>query len=567
MGVIKTTSSRHSRSPSVSKQLLVVETDGFSVRAAVVRRTGKRSLSIDRLVQASRIDPLIAAADAIEELQKTEPHLPRKAIVVSVEVTPALLNLPIAPNGRAPEQLQNALRWEMEPRVAQRIGSRQIGGILMGLGILSSQQVEELLADQKQSRSLLGTGQRPPRLGELAVDHGYATKDQLKSALELQRWFTADEVDLTCGWSTIRSGQTEGRHPWLVASLCRERRQRWKEILRAKGIELEGVYPLAGSAGPVLSPQSASPCACIQFEQGLAVLYRFQNGHPESLEIQYTGERRHNLWESFRFLVEEGIHNVWVCGRDVKPMLDQLDSLDGCNPNLLQAAEAVLPENVIPESLIPMIGAARHALGLSPKESAVCVPARDPAAPLLKRPFIRGLAIPAAAVLLCLGVEFGVSKYEESLERDSANLERQLEAKRFELKNVQNSIQAGKALLADLDTEHERLKTIHAQLKYYENDLPHRARFLPELLEVVSRTVTEDIFIESLEEKEPYHIELEGWALSDQAAQSFYQVLSTEIKKLGLDILEESARHQEGGTGAGAYALHAVFGPAAKEGR
>lgn len=565
--MIKTTSTRHSRSPSVSRRLLVVETDGFSVRAAVVRRTGKRGLSIDRLVQTSRTDPLLAAADAIEELQKTEPHLPRKAVVVSVEVTPALLSLPIAPNGRAPEQLQNALRWEMEPRVAQRIGSRQIGGILMGLGVLSSQQVEKLLADQKQSRSLLGAGQRPPRFGELAVDHGYATKDQLKSALELQRWFTADEVDLACGWSTIRSGKNEGRHPWLVAGLCRNRRRRWKEILRAKGIELEGVYPLAGSAGPVLSPQSPSPCACIQLEQGLAVLYRFQNGHPESLEIQYTGERHHNLWESFRFLAEEGIHNVWVCGRDVKPILDQLDTLDGCNPNLLQAAEAVLPENVTPESLVPMIGAARHALGLSPKECAVCVPARDPAAPLLKRPFIRGLAIPAAAVLLCLGAEFGVSRYQENLEREAAVLKQQLDEKKFEVRNKQSLIQTGQTLQADIDQERERLNSIRSQLKYYENDLPHRARFLPELLEVVSDNITDDIFLESLEEKEPYHVELDGWALTDAAAQRFYQSLCADLEKLGLAMLEGSSRAQEGGVGAGAYTLHAVFGPAGEEER
>ena len=160
-----------------------------------------------------------------------------------------------------------------------------------------------------------------------------------------------------------------------------------------------------------------------------------------------------------------------------------------------------------------------------------------------------------------------MNRYEESVTREMENLEERLKVKRLEMKNIQNTIQTGQTMRAELDNERDLVKSIRSQVKYYEKDLPHRARFLPELLEVVSRTVSEDVFIESLEEIEPYHLDLKGWALSDLTAQRFYRSLCREFEKLGLVMLEGSTLVQEGSVGAGAYTLHAVFGPAKEEER
>jgi|GEM_PF-2797760 len=579
----------HSRLPSLSSRLVAVETDGFGVRAAVIRRKGKSELVIERLARSGNADPFEATLEALAELRRAGSRLPRRAIVVSVEVTPALLSLPRTMEKRPAQQLQTALRWEIEPRVAQRTGSRQIGGIFVGQGAIPADEVEQMLAIQEQRRQTEHTGQRPPRLGELARELGYVTPGQVDEALELQKWFTKEDVDLACGWTALGdrgsgAASAESRAPWLVAGLCRERRRRWIETLRLAGIELEGIYPLAGAAAPLIADRCEVPSGCIQVERGLVVHSRLHRGRPEALELRYMGEKAPSVKESHAFLTSERLESVWVCGRDIDTFAAGLSALNGCEVGRLPAPGLSLPagkpaekpkdtapadssahtadEITTSEALAPLFGAARHALGLAPVESAVCVPARDPAEPLTRQPLFLGLLLLAAFVVLGSLADLWIRDWRDTVIDEAHTLEMRLAGHREEHRAAASRTRVHEAMLTDKAAEEERLRAARSRLGYVETVLPQRARFLPAFLESLSGAVDQDVYIESVVETAPYQIELSGLALSDGAAQRFLRSLAGTLAPLELMFLEQSASTRRAGELAGAVTITALIGRA-----
>lgn len=563
--MLKPKHATHSRLPSVSKRIVAVETDGYSARAALVRRDGKQGLVIEALTQSEVADPLLAAREALRELRSMDLRMPRQAIVITAEVTPALLSLPIAPKERPPEQLKKALRWEIEPWVAQRIGSHQLGGILVGLNVVDPERIEQALKIQEERSYQFSEQHDPPRLGELLEEMGWVTRDQVEEALELQQWFTAEDTDITCGWSAIEngdsvSGNKGSRHPWLVAGLSRERRKRWREMLQSMGLTLEGVYPLAGSANSILSDPSVEACACIQLERGFIAHSTMKEGKPEALEIRYLAEKTPTPVDSLEFLATQNLHRAWVCGRGTEAFAREISTLNGCEASLLQAGHDEISGDVPAASLIPLVGASRHALGLAPKQSNLCVPPRDPGLPFYRHFIFWAAVTLVLTAAACLFTHYMVKDY--CADKEAAMEQAQLQVEQITQAKIAHD--GAKARFEELSQtireESERRDLINAMIQYRTNDLPRREAFLPGLLDAISASAGEDVFLDRIHEKAPYQVEIMGWASSDPAAQQFYERLSRAVAPLGLDLLEQSTSSQPGRIGIEAYKMQLLVG-------
>ncbi len=558
-------------SPAIRRGLVVVETDGFETRAALVRRGRKGRLAVEGLATARGSDPLRAAAEAVEALRNGPARLPRRAIVITVEATPACLDLPLRPGERPPRQLQNALRWEMEPRLAQRVGSRQIGSILVGQGALEPARAQEIL---RGMASQGGAGRRTegtPRFGELAQQQGWVEPGQVGEALELQRWFTAEDVDPTCGWAVHAPAAGAGEARWLVASLCRDRRDRWREMLREKGLELAGLYPLPGAPLGALPPEAwMQPSICLQIERGLLVRSETGAGGAAAIELHYTGEQAVSPERCLEVLGAGGASSVWICGGapGVADLALELSARNGRFVHLLRPKTDRAPEGIPPESLGAMLGACRHALGEARRDSVACVPPRDPSPPILARPPGWWIASLAALALVMIGAEIGLAKLARgATDRAGGLVERreELEAERDRVlatnregQRLQAQLESGRSELGEL---REREGFIRQQLLAREREIPRRAVFLPGVLSALSHTVGEGVYLTRVRELDPYVLEIEGWSVSDEAAQVFCKALAAAAVDLRLGVLEQSTELRSGRGGAEAWGFRLRLGP------
>jgi hypothetical protein len=99
---------------SAPSELLVFETDGFSLRAAVIKNAGK-SPQVVFTANSSFADMAEAVKEIAEQL-KQNGFKGGKAILLSPAVLSTLVELPINPKKSRPiPQMQELIRWEVEP--------------------------------------------------------------------------------------------------------------------------------------------------------------------------------------------------------------------------------------------------------------------------------------------------------------------------------------------------------------------------------------------------------------------------------------------------------------------
>ena len=204
-----------------SGRLLVVEACGSRLRAAVVKKR-KRRVSIERVAATEHEDPVLGLAALLGQLGSAAP---RKAILLTTEVMPAMVELPLDEDDE-----------------------------------ISDLEFEEMIRGELEGQLL-----------EVSPLEGGADDDE-------SRW----------GWcESPQEDRKRGLGKWAACGMMREPRDRWVEIFATHHRQLVRIYPITGCAAAMLPDLMSAPnSVLVEFARETMAVTRLLKGNADSLQLE-----------------------------------------------------------------------------------------------------------------------------------------------------------------------------------------------------------------------------------------------------------------------------------------
>lgn len=599
--------------PRTPSSLLVCETDGFSLRGAVLARSGS-GIAVVHAAQSRAAGMEEAVAELVGRL-KSAGWRGGRAVLLTPGVVPALLELPVDPKKPRPvEQMEDLVRWEMEPMLMQHTTLWSVGRILVGLGYLTEEQARAVI-DMQQGRGKPGGAEADleiysfKRFGDLAIELGYIERKQLDECLVRQEWLKTEGEDIACGWAAQGNPAHEenpGSHRWLGCAVSRALMQRWVAVFSRQGVRLQGLYPLAGCAATMLGEGETSRLL-LESHAGVVTATSVDAGAVTAFHMQ-----QEPLWlllESHAGLVTAtNLHSGSITGFHMQqaslsgPLEACLEAYHALTPpepetiwlaavkeeagDLPAQLEQVLGREVraLPGSAPPeaagqttpgMLGAARHALRLPGLNRCCDVPADGPRKPAWQRLEVRAVAA-SLLLLLCLGAaEIALQVRMELAAAKKARVDKEAATLDTAVAGIKGEIDRVKKQQEALQAKRDELARTEARIRFFGEELPERAAFLQSLLSALEQSVTEEVVIDHIEEipvsktarpviaavGTPTALTTAGnigasggfllgaWALNETAAQQFVQRIKNAMQPWGMVVQEVSVIAQAGRLG------------------
>lgn len=593
--------------------LLVCETDGFSLRGAVLARSGN-DVTVLHSAQSRAPGMDEAVAELVERLRSSG-WRGGKAVLLTPGVVPALLELPVDPKKpRPPEQMEDLVRWEIEPMLMQHTTLWSVGRILVGMGYLTEEQARAVI-DMQQGRGKPGGAEADleiysfKRFGDLAIELGYVERKQLDECLVRQEWLKTEGEELACGWSA-QSGpaheENPGSHRWLACAVSRTLMQRWVAVFSRHGVRLQGLYPLAGCAATLLG-EGDTPRLVLESHAGVVTATSVDAGAVTAFNMQQ--EPLWQLLESHAGLVTAtNIHAGAITGFHMQqaslsgPLEACLEAYHALTPpepetiwlaavkeeagdlpaqleQMLGREVRALPGSTQPEAadqVTPgMLGAARHALRLPGLNRCCDVPVDGPRKPVWQRLEVRAVAA-SMLLLLCLGAaETALQVRMELAAAKKARVDKEAATLDAAVAGIKSEIDRVKKQQESLQAKRDELTRAEARVRFFGEELPERAAFVQSLLSALEQSVMEEVVVDLIEEIPVSRTARPGgaaagtptvfpatgnvaaadgfllgaWALNETAAQQFVQAIKNAMQSWGMEVKEVSVIAQAGRLG------------------
>ncbi len=535
--------------------LLVCETDGFTLRAAVISRTGDH-LAAGYAAQSRAQDFKQAVAEVVGSLREQGWSGRGRAVLLMPGVISALVELPVSPaKPRPPLQMQELVRWELEPLLMQHTTIWSVGRILVGLGYLEEAQAREILARQQgKFQGKEGEAKMEmyslKRFGDVAIEHGYITREQLDEALAKQAWLRMEGDDIACGWQAIAHAEdAQGPYPWLATGVNKGLMKQWESAFAAQRVTLESLFPVAGCAAAILPPHE--PAILLEAGGGQVVGMRLGEKGVEAVvshESALNGAMEACL-ETYHGLTPPDPESIWLAvgeGGDAR-LAAMLSEVVGRKVRLMEPGVAGVAEDVSSG----MAGAARQVFGLPGSAHCGAVLTRGPKVPLRSLPQFR-LAAGGALLLGGILLAEGVLQLRHSLAEAAA------ERVGKQAAEIDAAVARVQALIKQKDDIKARLTEADAmalRATFYTDELPRRAALLRNLLTELENTVSDRLVLDRIAEEPQKGMVVTAWALSDAAAQQFALTLKRNLDPMGLAVVEVRVTEKNGRLSLPGYGL------------
>ncbi|ATG91563.1 hypothetical protein [Methylomonas koyamae] len=563
-------------------QLLVCETDGFSLRAAVLRRAD-HDLNVLYRAQTEQVDMAEGLSDVLAALKNQGWQGGGAAILLSPAVFSTLVELPVNPKKPRPlAQMLELVRWEAEPLLLQHVTRWSVGHLLVGQGYMTEEQARAVMDLQQGKPSANGNLAMAEqfslrRFGDLAVEMGYIKRSQLNACLTGQEWLKSGDEAIECGWAA--QGAVEdipGTYNWLVSCVHRSLLQRWTDAFARHGVKLRAMYPLTGCSAALL-PAAESNAVLLETQPGLGLGARLAGGsytalrhylHPNKAALDICLESYHALHAPPR-------EPVWLaCWPPAPELAAELE-------HMLEVDIQRLPHAAAGDGVSPgMCGAAYHALGLGEATRCAGVRVGGPLPPVADRLEVRAAAL-ALALFALLGVaelslwvrKSSVDSYKQQVDASWRSIDeavKRINAKTAEIGQIKDKIKS-------LRGEQSRLENL---AHFYDQDIPERMYLVKGVLGMLQTVVDDEVVIERLDEPdksaakpaaaanpaqpagpldakriEAEHFELEAWALSDSAAQTFVKRVGDAAANWDLQVTESKVAFGKGPLNANGFTI------------
>jgi len=521
------------------QRLLVVETDGFGLRAAVLVAE-RKTISFEKVAATHESDPDVALSEVISAFRADSGVLPVDAILLTATAVPALLGLPVPPTRpRPPKQMQEMVRWEMESFFVQRVGVWKLGAVFVRRGYLRPDQVEMAIQTitPRSSQNVVGAldNTSPQRLGDGAVARGWVTPEQLEECLAIQRRLRAADDEIVCGWSPQSvelppdgSANAARKSSWLVCGMGKRDRLQWDARFKQQGLVLQGIYPLVGCAAAALNGAVSSSGMVTETRGGMMGCVRLQKGRLLSLQVLYTDTPAQERPRSVA-----GEEALYLAEEEADPSRPR--PKQEAQPIAVSIESSRLPEGVHASMLAGMLGAARHRWGMTGGERAPSLPARDPGPPLWRQPQVWWTGVGLATLLVIAGTEGGMALRRQALRRHHADLLQTI----AEREKTDRAILELQNEMTQLRTQlDERQGTLQSLLKRKEmlvRSGSGRAERMGSLLDRVTMALPDAVTLMRVSDTQA-GVQIEARAFSETALAQFALHLAEAVAPLAMKV-------------------------------
>ena len=552
---------------SKSKNILVCETDGFMLRAAVYTRTGNE-LAILQTAESQQSEVADAVSEVIKSL-KNDGWEGGDAVLLSSTVLSTLIELPVNPKKQRPlAQMTELIRWEAEPLLSQHMSQFAIGNLLVGRGYMTQEQAD-IVMDLQQGQPNNAAGldlldkYTSRRFGEIAQELGYIKRSQLNACLARQTWLKSDDDSIDFGWSAqAEVSDIPGTYLWQVSAVAQSLLKRWISVFKLSGVHLKAMYPLVGSSASVLG-KYASPQVLVESHVGMSFTMR--------IDGNYIVEQRHyvNPSQDGLHCCLEGLHSLSLTDDDQVSLADWDKDNHSIHQDLASAINrdvALMRNNAINAKSSPgMMGVGLHVLKMGKNRLLNQVRLGGPLPSLIHRPSVRaGILLGSIFCLILLGEitlaarDVMASSKKAAADEKWALIDGAMKRINADIKLVEESKKALKNQLVDAKREQQ-------WLTFFGEALPERASLVQIVLGILQQALSDHIVINSIDEfarpttllpnplkslKDP-RIEVESfnihaWALSETAAQQFIQNLKKSAEPWQLSVVDTNVIGQMG---------------------
>lgn len=565
-------------------EILVCETDGFSLRAAVLRRVDDE---MELLCQAKteQVDMAEGLADVIASLKAEGWQGGGSAILLSPAVFSTLVELPVNPKKPRPlPQMLELVRWEVEPLLLQHMTRWSVGHLLVGQGYMSEEQAQTVMDMQQgkpNAHSKLAMAEQFSlrRFGDLAVELGYIKRSQLNACLTGQEWLKSDDEAIECGW--LAQGPVDdipGTYNWLISCVHQSLLQRWAAACARHGVKLRAMYPMTGCALALL-PDEVRNAVVLETQPGLGFAARLTDGRNTQLQ-HYLNPQKTALdicLESYHALHASPREPVWLaCWPPTQAMPDRLSEL-------LDMEVHPLSHPLASETISPgMIGAAGETLGLADTERCVGVRVGGPLPPVRDRLEVRAGALLALLLALASIAELTLWLRLSSVQSDKAQIDASWQS-------IDTAVKRINAQIAAIDERKQKIKSLRAEqqrieavTRFYDEEIPERMGLVKGVLGMLQTVVNDEVIVERLDEPgkqvpkpnagspplpanapphaadnwvEVENIVLEAWALSETAAQTFIQRVTHTVAVWDLHTRDAKVAFGKGPLSANGFSV------------
>ncbi|WP_152555614.1 hypothetical protein [Methylomarinum vadi] len=543
-----------------TSELLVCETDGFSLRGAVVKRSGT-SVEVLHRAAIAQVDMADAVTDLVETLQAKGWRGGGSAVLLSHAVLSTLVELPVNPKKPRPlPQMKALVQGDVEALWLQHSMRWSLGRLLVSRGYMTEEQVEVVMDLQQGKPNPAGGLEMLDkfsfrRFGELAEELGFVKRSQLNACLTGQEWLKVDDEQIECNW--VPQGAVEeipGTFNWLTSCVGQSLLQRWVEVFARQGVKLKAMYPLTGCAASLL-PQRPLSEVLLESHHGLVKAVRLWEGRIIDWQAYWHVNKSamELCLESYHALHVAPNETLWLASWD-----ENAEDLAEELRRMLEVEVKLLHDPALDGSLTPgMLGAARHALGVGEPGRCIEVRVGGPLPPPAQRLEVRAVALAGVLLLGLVAAEASLQLRHSEAQSYKDEMDSRWQSISAAKKRIDAQIQAieqRKQALREQQLEQRRLQ---AMLGFYERDIPERAALVKGILGMLQNSVGDEVIMIGLREGEakapamPFppnspaakddrvEVEsfmLESWAVSEAAAQTFIQTIQKAAAPWNLDV-------------------------------
>ena len=474
---------------------LFIELDGLRARAAWIRVV-RGVPDIVRLpsIEAFTLDVALAAWQPWLALGRGRP-----VVILAPEVLRAVVGIPVDPQRPlTTNRMRTLLTGELSALASRHTWSRSMGATLVGMGILSPEQVTTILSEMVSRRMNGGGGGSQLRFGEIAQELGLVTAAQVSDALVRQQVPISSENNPVLGWCPSRGEPSDGRHLWQVVAVGRGVRDKAAAAVRAHGLRLSAMLPVHGAVVGLL-PASASG-SVVEWHHGLIGLTVLVDGRVQEC---YT-------------------HAVADC----LPPVDLVERMVGNAPGTVwfddrgsaSADGFSLPFTDLPgahKSLAGMVGAALLWSNPGQRARTAMVPGVDPPPAWYKRPLSWVGLTGGVAALLLLTCELRMRAWHDDLR---ARIRTQDERS---------------TLLEEVRDLQQRLQTLTLDQRFWLDLLPARERGLQALFAALRQATPNTVTLQDVQEQLDGTIRIKAFGTVQEDAQQFRLALADRLQAQG----------------------------------
>jgi len=517
--------------------LLVIHHDADGCNACVLtNKQGKvqqlAQLSSDQFVPESAIKELLA------QCQQQKITVPKQAILVTAASSLALLDVEASQEQDRQAFLEN-IKWEMDGLNTEQVALWQLGRILIARGHLSSERFEQLLQEKQQ----LGANNNV-KIGQLAFNAGYITREQLEDALQVQQHLHLLEGNIDCSWID-KPVQGELGDLWLACALNADYRNEWIKACRQQQIRLGAIYPVQSAMLGAL-PQTQQDALVVYVNHGFAMIFKLKDQQIQQLHQYKFSQSLPNssvdkLFGHLHTLLDANVAQIYFQGPNgqLERLREQMAALSGRDCQYL--VRETLKKHEIsaqPWWFAPVLGAYLQQQQLTNANYAVRLQGAPPPPPLWRNIQVQLGGAAAAIVIGVIAVEMNhLLAMQKGVQIELAS-----EAHIEKIERVNTTLREDNAELDSLLTQKQQLKqqlaTVSQQQVVLNDVFINRQNTILMLVNKLSAMMPETLYINEINEGQWQAFSLSGWGSSALEIDNFNQLLSSQLRPLQLAIVD-----------------------------